>query len=112
MLGKDDIVDSLEKYDDFEQFKRKDGQSIKDYISMFDYKYKKIEKKNMKFTSEVLAFQLLGKANISRNEQLLILSGIDFNDRFTSYDQAEIALTNFRLARNNLRWNVWKLACI
>ena len=41
LLGKDDLVDSLERYDDFENFERKDGQSTKDYISMFDYKYKK-----------------------------------------------------------------------
>ena len=96
LLGKDDLMESLEKYDDFEKFERKGGQSIKDYISMLDYKYKKIEKKNMKLTSEVLAFRLLRRANISRNEQLLILSGIDFDNRLTSYDQAKIALTKLR----------------
>ena len=50
----------------------------------------------MKFTPEVLAFLLLRKANISRNEQSLILSGIDLDNSFTSYDQAKIALTKFR----------------
>ena len=72
LLGTDDLVDSLERYDDFEKLERKDGHSIKDYISMFDFKYKKIEMKNIKFSQEVLAFRLLRKANISRNVQLLI----------------------------------------
>ena len=57
---------------------------------------RKFRRKILKFTSEVLAFRLLRRANISRNEQVLILSGIDFDHRFTSYDQAKIALTQFR----------------
>ena len=34
--GKDDLVDSLEKYEDFESSEGVDGQSIQNFISMFD----------------------------------------------------------------------------
>ena len=67
--GKDELVDSLEKYEDFESFEREDGQSILNFISVFDLKYKRIERKNMKLAPEVLAFKLLKKANITRTEK-------------------------------------------
>ena len=35
-LAKDDLADSLEKFDDFDDFKRNDGQSINEYIAVFD----------------------------------------------------------------------------
>ena len=44
-LAKDNLADSVEKFDDFDDFKREDGQSIREYIAMFDAKYRKIEKK-------------------------------------------------------------------
>lgn len=47
-LAKDDLADSLEKSEDLEDFERSDGQSINEYISIFDAKYRKIKKKNIK----------------------------------------------------------------
>ena len=44
-LAKDDLTDSLEKFEDFDDFYRTDGQSMMEYIAIFDSKYKKIEKK-------------------------------------------------------------------
>ena len=40
-LGKDDLVDSLEKFEDFEDLSRESGQSISDFIALFDQKYHK-----------------------------------------------------------------------
>jgi phosphoglycolate phosphatase-like HAD superfamily hydrolase len=73
--AKDDLTDSLEKFEDFEDFKRLEGQSIAEFVAMFDSKYRKIEKKGMTLPSEILAFKLLKKANIS--EKLLVLTGIN-----------------------------------
>ena len=69
--GKDELVDNLDKYEDF---KREDGQSFINYINMFDFKYRRIERKYIKFTPEVLIFRLLKKANITRSEKLLFLN--------------------------------------
>ena len=47
-LGKDDLSDAFEKYEEFEDFKREDGQSISDYI-FFQTKghtYEKVTKLN------------------------------------------------------------------
>ena len=55
-LKKENIADSWDKFNNFEEFKRTDTMSIKDYISTFDQKYKKIAKLNMKLPSEILAF--------------------------------------------------------
>ena len=68
-LAKDDFTDSLEK---FEDFKRADGQSINEYVAVFDAKYRKIEKKKMSLPAEILAFKLLRKANITKREKLLV----------------------------------------
>ena len=40
-LGKDDLVDSLETFEDFEDYTRS-GQSINDYVAEFDQKYNKL----------------------------------------------------------------------
>ena len=35
-LGKDELVDSIDKFEDFENVERTDEQSIRDYIASFD----------------------------------------------------------------------------
>ena len=46
-LAKDDLSDSLEKFEDFDDFYRLHGQSFTEYIAVFDSLYTKIEKKHM-----------------------------------------------------------------
>ena len=75
---KDELVDSLDKYEDFRSFESEDGESIQSFKSMFDLNNKRIERKNMKLAPKVLAFRLLKKANITRTETLLIITGMDF----------------------------------
>ena len=96
LLGKEDLVDSLEKYEDFERFERNAGQSINEYLSSFEWKYKKIENKGMKLPAGVLAFRLIKKANISRDEKLLILSELNFENKSTLYDDAKKALKKYK----------------
>ena len=49
--------------------------SITEYIASFDSRYRKIEKLNMKLPSEILTFKLLRKANIGKEEIMLVLTG-------------------------------------
>ena len=58
-LWKIGLVDSLEKYEDFECVEREDGQSIQSFTSAFDLKYKRIEWKTLKLPTEVLAIMFL-----------------------------------------------------
>ena len=92
-LAKDDLADSVEKFDDF---RRDDGQSIHKYIAMFDAKYRKIEKKNMTLPSEILAFKLLKKANITKEERLLVSTGMNYEQKSTLYEEAKSSLKKFK----------------
>ena len=94
-LGKDDLADSIEKFEDFDDFKRKDGQTIQEFIAMFDSKYRKIEKKDMSLPSEILAFKLLKKANITKEEKLLVLTGMNFEHKAYLYEEAKSSLKKF-----------------
>lgn len=43
-LGHDELTDLLEKFEEFDRFERCKGQSISDYVAMFDTKYRKVQK--------------------------------------------------------------------
>ena len=95
-LAKDDLSDSLEKFTDFENYERSDGQTIHDFIANFDTKYRMIEKKSMQLPSEILAFKLLQKARINHKEKLLVLTGMNYGNRKTLYEEAKMSLKKFK----------------
>ena len=94
-LAKDDLSDSLEKFTDFENYERREGQTIHDFIANFDAKYRRIEKKSMKLPSEILAFKLLQKARINHKEKLLVLTGMNYGNRKSMYEDTKTTLKNF-----------------
>ena len=95
-LGKDDLSDSFEKYEEFEECKREAGQSIIEFISKFDQRYNRILKLDMKIPSAVLAFMLLKKCNITKEEKMLVLTGMDYGEKNTLYEQAKKSLVKFK----------------
>ena len=70
--------------------------SITEYIASFDSRYRKIEKLNMKLPSEILAFKLLRKANIGKEEKMLVLTGMDYANKETPYEEAKTSLKKFK----------------
>ena len=94
-LAKDDLSDSLEKFMDFENYERSEGQTINDFIANFDAKYRRIEKKSMKLPSEILAFKLLQKARINHKEKLLVLTGMNYGNRKSMYEDSILSLKKF-----------------
>lgn len=95
-LAKDDLADSLTKFEDFEDYRRAESQTIVEYISVFDAKYRKIEKKEMKLPPEILAFKLLRRANISKEETMIVLTGMNYDEKATLYEQAKSSLKKFK----------------
>lgn len=95
-LKKDDLADSLAKFGEFEDFQRQEGVSITEYIASFDSRYRKIEKLKMTLPSEILAFKLLRKANISKEETMLILTGMNYENKQTLYEEAKKSLKKFK----------------
>ena len=94
-LKKDELTDSIEKFEEFEDFQRIEGQSVSEYIALFEFKYRKIEKYNMKLPSEILAFKLIRRANISRVEKMLVLTGMNFDDKDSLFEDAKRSLKKF-----------------
>ena len=95
-LGKDDLAYSLEKFKDFDEYTRENEQSMSDFITKFDRKYNKIAKLGMTLPSQILAFRLLKKAKLSREEHMLVLTGMNFSEKDTLYQQAKKSLVKFK----------------
>ena len=94
-LGKDDLSDSIEKFYDFENYERVDRQTINNFIANYDMKYRKIEKKNIKLPSEILAFKLIQKSKINHMEKLLVLTGLNYENKARLYEEAKLSLKKF-----------------
>ena len=50
----------------------------------------------MKLPSEILAFKLLKKANITKEEKLLVLTGMNYEQKSTLYEEAKSSLKKFK----------------
>ena len=87
---KDDLADGLEKFEEFEDFQQKSDMSITEYIASFNSRYRKIEKLKMVLPSDILAFKPLKKANISKEEKMLVLTGMNYANKNTLYEKAKV----------------------
>ena len=70
--------------------------SISEFIATFDVRYRKIEKLKMILPPEILAFKLLKRANISTEERILVLTGMNYGDKKSLYDAAKSSLQKFK----------------
>ena len=95
-LGKDHLTDSLEKFENFESYERDSKDTIAEYIANFDQKYNRLVKLKMNLPSPILAFKLLRKATINKSEKLLVLTGMDYKEKKTLYEQATKSLLKFK----------------
>ena len=94
-LLEDELIDSLNKFEDFENYERKHGQNIREYVNNFDLKFNKLEKLNIKIPSEILAFKLLRKANLSKKERMFVLTGVNFAEKENMYKETKHSLIKF-----------------
>ena len=94
-LGTDEMADSIEKFEDFESYVREDNSPINDFISTFDQKYQRVVQKQLKLPQPILAFMLLKRARLTKEEKMLILTGMNFDEKDKLYDQAKASLRKF-----------------
>lgn len=95
ILKKDELEDCLEKFENFEDYVRGDSESVSDYIDNFDQRYIKIKNGGLTLPPEILAFKLLRRAKISKEEKMLVLTGMDYKVKNTLYDQTKKSLKKF-----------------
>ena len=94
-LLEDELMNKWNKFEDFEKFERKHGQNIREYVANFDLKFRKLEKMHIKLPSEILAFKLLRNANLSKQERMLVLTGVNFAEKENMYLQTKQSLIKF-----------------
>ena len=94
-LLEDELMNSWNKFEDFEKFERKHVQNIREFVADFDLKFRKLEKIHVKLPSEILAFKLPRNANLSKQERMLVLTGVDFADKENMYRQTKHSLIKF-----------------
>ena len=94
-LLEDELMNSWNKFEDFEKFERKYGQNIREYVADFDLKFRKLEKIHVKLPSEILAFKLLRNANLSKQERMLVFTGVNFAEKENMYQQTKHSLIKF-----------------
>ena len=85
-LQKDDISANYDKFDDFEEFCRPPNQSIHEYITKFDQLYNCVAKRKMKHPYSILAFKLLKCANLTTDEYMIVLTGMNYDEANTLYE--------------------------
>ena len=100
-LNKEDIADSWEKFEIFEDYRRGKGQSITNYIWEFHQRYNKIKKVGMMLPSETLAFKLLRSAGLSKKEHDLVISDINYTNKENLYEEAKRSLIKFKGSKAN-----------
>ena len=57
------------------------SETVKSYIQIFYQRYHRLIKLNMTLPKPVLAFKLLKGANIMKEQRMLLLTGLDYNDK-------------------------------
>ena len=80
-LLEDELMNSWNKFEDFENFGRKPGHKIREYVADFDLKFRKLEKLHIKLPPEILAFKLFKNANLRKQERMIVLTGVNFAEK-------------------------------
>lgn len=95
-LGKDSLEEAWCLFEDFEDYKRSD-ETILQYIVNYDQKYRRLEvTAGMTVPPALLAFKLLKNANLTQEEKLVIMTGMDLKKKDSLYEDAKAALKKFK----------------
>ena len=65
---------------------------LESIVADFDWKFRKLEKLHVKLPPEILAFKLHRHANLSKQERMFVLTGVDFADKENMYKETKHSL--------------------
>ena len=94
-LQKDDLEEAWQRFEEFEECTKKPSESMTNYIDDFDRKYTRIKDKGVTIPENLLAFKLLKGAGLTRDERLVIMTGIQL-DKKTIYQEAKQSLKKYK----------------
>ena len=66
------------------------------FIEVFDMNYNKLDKLGIKLPPEILAFKLLIQCNLTKEEEMLVKSGIDYTKKANMYQDTKESLKKFK----------------
>ena len=96
-----DVEEMKEVFDDYEEFediKRKEGESVKEFLPRWDMATAKCNKHEIKLPDVVRAFKLLKSINIPKEDLRIVMTGIDYEAGKREKDlekQAKAALKKY-----------------
>ena len=94
-LQKDDLEEAWQRFEEFEECSKTSAESMTKYIDDFDRKYTRIKEKGVTIPENLLAFKLLKGAGLTRDERLVIMTGIQL-DKDTIYQEAKQSLKKYK----------------
>ena len=71
-LGKEDIEDISQKWDAFENCRRKEGEKIVDFVDEFERKYNRIVKMKISIPEDVRALMIMKRSQLSEFQRILV----------------------------------------
>ena len=94
-LQKESLDEAWDRFEQFEDFSRLPGQNMNSYISEFDRRYERVKIKGLVLPDNLLAFKLLKYAKLTKEERLLVMTGIDL-EKDNIYDDTQKSLRKFK----------------
>ena len=68
---------------------------MEEFILEFEKRYNRIKQKEMTLPTCVLAFKLLDASGLSHRDRQLVLTGVDYSNKDSMYDQMKASLKKF-----------------
>ena len=93
-LGKNAVDDIIDKWEEFDNCKKQDSQSLDEFISEFESKYNRIKLTGTKLPEEILAYMLMRRANLTHIEKMLILSRVDIEKKDDLFKNVKVNMKN------------------
>ena len=95
VFKKDELSEVYEHYVNFDRYKRDSKETMDRYILEFEKLYNKTKKFKMDLPQSVLAFKLLENSGLKHNDRLLVLTGVNYAEQTTLFQQMKSALKKF-----------------
>ena len=93
-LGKNAVDDIIEKWEEFDNCKKQDNQTVEDFISDFESKYNRIKASGSKLPEEILAYMIMKRGGLTHMEKMLIIARIDMEDKANLFKNTKINMKN------------------
>ena len=93
-LGKDELEEAYELYEEFDSFSRSDDDWIK-FITDYDVYYQRLKNKDTPLPEWLLGLKLLKAARLTDEERMIVMTGLDFSKKDELYKATVTSLKKF-----------------